>query len=133
MQENVAIVKRVYERVAKREWGEPDVFSPDVVYRPIATFTETRECHGIEQYRRFLESFMEAWAEDFVLRPVSFRAVGNAVIARVEFDGHARTSGIAIAERIYNVFWLQDGRITRAEDFISRADALKAVGLQESD
>jgi ketosteroid isomerase-like protein len=59
------------------------------------------------------------------------RDYGDAVIARVQFSGHARASGVVSPWRAFSVFWLRDGLITRIEDYADRAEALKAVGLEE--
>ena len=45
---------------------------------------------------------------------------------------HARGAGvleIELADGIYNVFAIEDGRITRIDDYADRAAALAAVGL----
>jgi ketosteroid isomerase-like protein len=131
-QENVEIVRRAYELVEEGDWsGNLRFLSPDVVYRPLAMFTETHEVRGRDAYRRFIDSFMEAWSDDFTIRPVTRRDYGDAVIARLQYTGHARASGIEISERMFSVYWLQDGKITRIEDFVQRHEALEAVGLRE--
>jgi ketosteroid isomerase-like protein len=127
-QANVAIVKQAWEFDDDGGWRHPELFAPDLVYRPVATYPESREYRGFDRYRGFFDAFMEAWSEDFAARPVTFRDYGDAVIARVEFTGHARRSGIHISERIFKVFWLQGGKIIRIEDFADRSDALRAVG-----
>ena len=125
---NVEIVKRAWEQNDDGEWRHPALFSPDLIYRPVVTYPESSEYRGFDQYRRFYDGFMEAWSEDFTSSPVTFREYGDAVIARVEFTGHARQSGIAISERVFKVFWLEGGQIVRIEDFVDRADALRAAG-----
>jgi uncharacterized protein (TIGR02246 family) len=102
--------------------------SPDVVYRPIATFTDTRERRGRDELRRFMEEFSEAWADDFTIQLDTVRVYGDTVIARLRFTGHAKASGIEIAERIFEVFRFRGGMIAGIEDFVDREDALRAVG-----
>jgi ketosteroid isomerase-like protein len=128
-QANVEIVKRAWERDATGGWRHPELFAPDLVYRPVAAYPESREYRGFDEYRGFYDGFMEAWSEDFTASPVTFREHGDVVITRVEFTGHARASRVEIFERIFKVFWLRNGLITRIEDFVDRADALGAAGL----
>ena len=131
-QENVDIVRRWYEHShALREHPDPALLSPDLIYRPVANFTESGTCRGLDEFRRFLESFYEAWADDFTITATSVRDYGDAVIARVQFSGHARASGVVSPWRAFSVFWLRDGLITRIEDYADRAEALKAIGLAE--
>lgn len=131
-QENVEIVRRwaeIYE--ATRRDPDREFFSQDVIYRPIANFTETEECRGLDALRRWVDAWKETWADDFIDRVTSIRDCGDAVSVRVEFSGHARTSGIPISAQMFRVFWLRDGLITRFQDFATSAEALKAVGLEE--
>jgi len=131
-QENVEIVRRWYERAhATRMYPDPALFSPDFIYRPVANFTESGTYRGLGEFRRFLESFYEAWGDDFTITATSVRDYGDAVIARVEFSGHARASGVVSPWRAFSVYWLRDGLIARVEDYADRADALKAVGMEE--
>jgi ketosteroid isomerase-like protein len=129
-QENVEIVRRALE-AASRLFVDAAFYAPDLVYRPIASFTESAECRGVDELRRFAERFSEAWADDFTINGTSIRDYGDAVISRIEFSGHARASGIEITDRMFKIFWLRDGLIFRIEDFTTREEALNAVGLEE--
>jgi ketosteroid isomerase-like protein len=73
------------------------LLSPDVVYRPITTFTDARERRGLDGFRRFMDEFGEAWRDDFAVQPETIREYGDALIALTRFTGHARTSGIEIS------------------------------------
>jgi ketosteroid isomerase-like protein len=105
------------------------LMSPNVVYRPLANFTESTERRGREEYRRFAEEFLETWADDFCANLDTVRVYGDAVIARIVFTGHARASGVEISERMFTVYRVQNGLITRIEDFADREDALRAAGV----
>ena len=100
-------------------WGA--TLSPEVIYRPMATFTESEECRGVEEYRRFLDRFFESFADDFAAEITSIRDYGDAVSVRIDFSGHARASGIEISDVVFQVFWCRDGRIVRIEDFATSA------------
>jgi ketosteroid isomerase-like protein len=130
-QQNVEIVRRAIELQNPRDYADMALYSPDFIYRPLATFTESRECQGLDEYVRFGESFFETWAEDFSLDVTSARDYGDAVSMRIEFSGHARASGVRVSDVVFKVVWLRDGLITRAEDFATSAEALRAVGLEE--
>jgi ketosteroid isomerase-like protein len=129
-QENVEIVRAHFDAMERRDLTMPFVAS-DVVYRPTAMFTETRECRGLDEFRRFNEGWWEAWSDDFISHATSFRDYDDTVIVRVVFSGHARVSGAAVSGRAFHVCWLRDGRIVRIEDYTDHAEALKAVGLEE--
>lgn len=124
-------------RRANEAWNRRDLdsllrlLSPEVVYRPLANFTESAERRGHEQFRRFAEEFLEPWAEDFTTKLDTVRLYGDAVIARVLFTGHSRGSGVEISERMFIVYRVRDGLITRWEDFADRQDALRAAGASD--
>ena len=47
------------------------------------------------------------------------------------FRGRGRSSGVRVAERLYEVYTLRNGSILRVDEFSDRAAALEAVGLRE--
>jgi ketosteroid isomerase-like protein len=129
-QANVEIVRRALDRAeATQYYGDAEFFAPDLVYRPIGEWAESAECRGLDEYRRFLERFREAWA-DLTIDEISFHDYGDAVSVRVEFSGHARASGVPITAKVFSVNWLRDGLIVRIEDYTDRDDVLKAVGVE---
>jgi ketosteroid isomerase-like protein len=105
-------------------------FSPDVVYRPVPTFTDSQERRGLDAMRRFMAEWHDAWADDYTTRAESIREYGGVVVALLRFRGHARASGVEIAGGIFEVCRFRDGKIASVEDFTDRAEALKAAGLE---
>jgi ketosteroid isomerase-like protein len=108
-----------------------DLLSPDIVFRPIPSFTDSQERRGLGGMRRFMEEWHDAWADDYTTQMESIQEHGDAVIALLRISGHARASGVEIRGGLFEVFHFRDGRIARIEDFTDRAEALKAVGREE--
>jgi ketosteroid isomerase-like protein len=129
--ENVEIVRRAMELQNPREYADLKLYAPDIIYRPLAIFTESNECRGLEEYLRFGQGYFADWAEDFTTRVTSVRDYGDVVTTRTELNGHARASGIAVSSVIFKVVWLRDGLISRVEDFATSAEALNAAGVEE--
>jgi ketosteroid isomerase-like protein len=117
-------------------WNRRDVdawlscLAPDVVYRPIPTFTDSQERRGLGAMRRFMEEFYDAWADDFTSQAESIREYGDAVISLFRFNGHAKSSGVEVSGGVFQVFRFREGQIARLEDFTDRAEALKAAGVE---
>jgi ketosteroid isomerase-like protein len=128
--ENVEIVRRAIALRNSRDFDDMSLYSPELVYRPIANFSESEECCGHEEFRHFMEGFFTTWADDFTAHVTSIRDHGDRVTARAEFSGHARASGIPVSGVVFQAVWLRDGLITRIEDYASSAEALKAVGME---
>ena len=61
----------------------------------------------------------------------SSSAPGDHVLVIACFRGRGRSSGVRVAERLYEVYTLRNGRIVRVDEFSDRAEALEAVGLRE--
>ena len=72
----------------------------------------------------------EIWS-DFRFEPERFFDVGERVVVFVRVSGAAKGSGPALAISTAHVLTLRDGRVTRTEIFLDRAEALGAVGLRE--
>jgi ketosteroid isomerase-like protein len=76
-------------RRANDAWNRRDVdgwlsfFSPDIVLRPISTFTDSQERRGLDAMRRFWDEWSDAWADDFTAEAESIREYGDVVIALI--------------------------------------------------
>jgi ketosteroid isomerase-like protein len=127
-----ALLRESIDAYNRRDFATLSCFlSADVVYRPISSFTDSRERRGRDDLIRFYEEFLEAWADDFVMTLDTVRVYGDTVIARCVFTGHARASGAEIADRMFVVYFFQNGLIIRCEDFADNEEALKAAGVAE--
>jgi ketosteroid isomerase-like protein len=72
----------------------------------------------------------EAW-ERLVNRPEELRDLGEAVLALGHMDLTARKTGIEFSQELGEVFECRAGKIVRIRDFLTRAEALEAVGLPD--
>ena len=66
-------------------------------------------------------------------RPTVEEVIGNGdhVLVIACFRARGRSSGVRVAERLYEVYTLRNGSILRVDEFSDRAAALEAVGLRE--
>ena len=60
-----------------------------------------------------------------------FIDAGDKVVVPVRFGGRAVHTGIAVAFDVVHICTARDGRWTRLDMYASKAEALKAVGLEE--
>jgi ketosteroid isomerase-like protein len=131
-QENVDLVRSLYAAWNRRDVDEWLSFlAPDIMFRPVPTFTDSQERVGLDAMRRWMSEWSEVWADDHTTHAESIREYGDAVIALLRFTGHARASGVEVAGGIFEVFRFREGKIASVEDFTDRVEALKAVGLAE--
>ena len=72
----------------------------------------------------------EAW-ERLTSRPQEFRDLGESVLMLGQMDFTARTTGIEFSREVAELFEFRGGKIVRARDFLTHAEALEAAGLSE--
>jgi ketosteroid isomerase-like protein len=127
-QENVKIVRRLLEACNRREFdamletGDPEI---DIVTLMGGTY------RGHAGWRLLVEQMAEE-VSGFQFVPEDLIDVGrDRVVAVTRWVGTGRTSGIALSQTIGLVYTFRDGLVVRQESFRNRAEALKAVGLEE--
>jgi uncharacterized protein len=130
-QENVEIVRRMYEAVNRRDldaWSE--LLDPEIEYHDAPGLPGGGVHNGREAVRRHAEGYLDAWSEARV--EADPRLAGNQLIARLRYTGTGRTSGIDVETPEFGaVFDLRGDRISRVRQFTTYADALEAAGLSE--
>jgi ketosteroid isomerase-like protein len=138
-QENVEIVRRVYEEwSAGLERGDPAaVFDSETATDDFEFIIEggmpdgRSVWHGREEYVEWFRTWtgeFEDWSlqvERLIVAP------DDRVVALTHQSGTGKGSG-ALVELDVGVVWeLKDGRVVRARNYVSHAEALEAAGLRE--
>jgi ketosteroid isomerase-like protein len=138
-QENVEVVRRLYSlrpdaaSVVRGDFDDIffDYFDPDVEIVPPLRYPDTESSYrGPEGVRRWYRQLDEVW-DDWRFEAERFFDAGDRVVVFVRVSGSAKQSGAALAISAAHVLTLRDGRVTRADIFLDRSDALEAVGLRE--
>ncbi len=134
-QENVEIVRRVYDAAARRDAASVlALYDPDVELdnSPLEVVGWGGGVYrGHEGLRSFFREWHEAWAvieydfEDLIDAP------GEHVISAVTRRGRGRASGAEVKLALALVWTIRDGKVVRVVWFPSREEALQAVGLRE--
>ena len=134
-QENVEIVRRIYDAVARRDVATPfDFYAKDIVWdlsnwrpaeldpRPVYT--------GHDGVREAWRDRLSAWGEvDFEVEELI--EAGDRVVAVIRDRQVGRSSGVPIEAAHAAVWTLADGKVTRLQVFDHCQQALEAVGLSE--
>jgi ketosteroid isomerase-like protein len=128
-EENVEIVRRLIEACNRRDWdamletGDPEI-------EIVTLMSGTHRGHA--GWRRVVEQMAEE-VSGFQFVPQDLIDVGqDRVVAVTRWVGTGYTSGIAVPDTTIGfVYTLRDGLVVRQESFRNRAEALKAVGLEE--
>jgi hypothetical protein len=80
--------------------------------------------------RRWLEDWGAAWAE-WRIDADEFIDAGDSVVLLMRMNTEGRGSGINAQRQDAHVYGFTQGPITRVDYYNDRAEALKAVGLEE--
>jgi ketosteroid isomerase-like protein len=136
-EQNVEIVRRVYDAAARREdastvlaFYDPEV-EWDISHSPARELMGHRIYRGHEGLRNFFREWYEAW-ETVTPDLEEVIDLGEHTIAVETTRGRGRTSGVAVELPHYSVWTIRQAKIVRVVWFATRADALReAARLSE--
>jgi ketosteroid isomerase-like protein len=132
-QENVELVRSAVDAYNAGPEAFLAFMAEDIEVRPDASvFPEAKPFRGRDEFRRFLAEIDEGWEGGDklgVIREVF--AVGARVVARTDWGGRGRASGIDLRSSLSAVYDIRDGQIIRIEFYFDHAQALEAAGLRE--
>jgi ketosteroid isomerase-like protein len=120
-QENVEVVRRFLLLEVEEALTYAD---RDIVWNP----AEESATQGHDAVRASLVRWKGEW-EDYEMLPEEFEHRGDRVVVSVSFRARGRASGIEVDARLYDVYTLREGKITRMDQFTERSEALAAAGL----
>jgi|SRR5918995_3056729 ketosteroid isomerase-like protein len=134
-QENVEVVRRVLDAVARRDAAtvlalyDEDV-EWDVSRAPFARMSGVSVVRGHDDLRAAFREWYEAWetVEDQVNEVLD---AGAHVILVATVRGRGAASGAEVERSYASVWTIRDGKVVRVVWFPSRAQALEAAGLRE--
>jgi ketosteroid isomerase-like protein len=129
-QENVEIVRRVYEEISERLDVSPELFEPDFVMdmREIADVGIHR---GIPAAREVFTQYATTFDDFRVDLNEVIHVDDERVVVEIRDGGRVKGSGAEIWNRYFDVWIFQGGRAVRMSAHTDRVRALKAAGLRE--
>ena len=133
-QENVEIVRRVYEAAARRD-GEAvlALYDPEIEWdwtRVSGLFGQSGLYRGRERLRQWFREWSEG-LDSIKYEAVDLIAAGDRVISESDMRGRGRASGVEVGDTLYAVWTIREGKVVRVVWFPTRADAIEAAGLSE--
>jgi ketosteroid isomerase-like protein len=132
--ETVEVVRRVFDAFNRRDTESvTDLWTTDAEFRPAyigGGLLEGAVFRGHKGLAEFIELQSETW-DSVVAEPVEISDLGDQALVEVQLSAVGRTSGIPVDRVTWNVFRFRDGKVAIARVYPSKAEALKAVGLEE--
>jgi ketosteroid isomerase-like protein len=129
---NVEIVRRLNDVFNEHSFVEnADLLDPDIVW----DMSRVQVPDGAAWTGRLgLLEFLDAWRESFASEHIDAEEIvdgGGQVLVTVRHSGRGKASGIEVDQRYAMVWTLRDGRAVRMEMYLTRDEALDAMGLGE--
>jgi ketosteroid isomerase-like protein len=131
-QENVDLVRRVFEAHNRRDWDTVySFYAPDIVWEDVdGLWGDWGTARGTEGVRAAWRRWLGA-LERPVFTADDIRDAGDEVLVRLRMSGRGRESRVHVEQVIAMVWTVHRGRVTYVRVYRDRADALAAVGLSE--
>ena len=124
-QENVEIVRDLWDAYSRGDIDRVIALSDPYV---VLVTLEEGPLYGPDAVRANYARWMEAWRTQPETTVEEVIDSGDHVIVIACFQGRGRGSGIRVAQRLYEVYTLRNGKVLRVDEFSDRDQAVEAVG-----
>ena len=130
-EENVEIVRHVYEAFNKRDADEAvELVSPGFSFQSEFDVLSGRRYQGRAGFRKYFQDIADAWAE-FNVELDEIETFGDAVIVAYRERAIGRGSGLEVNARGYELWRVERGQVVSKQNYASKEQALEAAGLSE--
>ena len=130
-QENVEIVRRIYERLNRGDVeGVVELCDDDFLMDMSERVFNPDTYRGHDGIRRFYEGVSEAW-ESYRWDVEETRVAGDSVVAMLHCTAQSREGGPGVDWRVAWLWKLQRGTPVSLRFYRHQMEALEAAGLQE--
>jgi ketosteroid isomerase-like protein len=125
---NLEIARRAFEEMRSRRY-EGGVWDPGVEVVNAEGWVIETAYYGHEGLLRWWDDLAEAFGDfDIQLEDV-MEIDEERVLTTQRFVGHFRTTDIAFDGAWASILWIRDGRIVRAQGFLTKRRAMRAAGI----
>jgi ketosteroid isomerase-like protein len=127
-------MQRGYAALNRRDYEVTLMRSdPEVEYRPAHDLMPPdleAVFFGHDGYRKLWDRWFGAFG-DLRWEPEELLDFGDRVLVTAQQRGHGSGSGVALSERVFQLYKIRRGLSISQEDFTDRDQALEAAGLSE--
>jgi ketosteroid isomerase-like protein len=110
-QENVELVRRVYEGWAQGDFSRIDIFHPEIEFEMV-DWPHQISVRGIPAMRETWRDTLRAW-DDFRSIPIEYVDYGRNIVVLNHIQGSGKESGAEVSAETATVWTLEDGLVTR--------------------
>jgi ketosteroid isomerase-like protein len=122
-------IRATYAAFNERGEFDTELFHPDVEWHNAPEWPGASVHRGIEAVERDLRRQFDAW-EEARYEPVEIFRHGDKIVVLLHVVVKGKASGIPAGMEAGHVLTARDGKVTRVQAFLNRADTLAAAGLE---
>jgi ketosteroid isomerase-like protein len=122
------IARRAVTELGSRSY-EGGAWDPDVEVINAAGWIIETTYRGHAGLHRWWEDLAEAFGDFGIEFEDALEVDGERVLTTQRFVGRFRTTEIPFDGRWASILWIRDGRVVRAQGYLSRRRAMRAAGL----
>ena len=126
-QENVEIVREVYDDWMQGDFTGGKAFDPEVEF-VMPDWPEGTETHGRKEMARACQAALGAW-DEFVAAAGEFLDAGQHVVVITHVTARGKTSGVVTRATTATMWTFDSGKVVRLGLYWDSAKALEAAGL----
>jgi ketosteroid isomerase-like protein len=126
--ENVEIVQQAFEELRTGEYTG-GVWDPGVEVINAAGWVIETAYRGHTGLGHWWEDLAEAFGDFDIVLEDALEIDGERVLTTQRFVGHFRASEIPFDGHWASILWIRDGRVVRAEGYLSKRRAMRAAGV----
>jgi ketosteroid isomerase-like protein len=130
-QENMEIVRRIYEAINARREFPPEWFDPACITDFTDVAPEGSLHRGVEATNVAIAGYFGTFANFHVAVERIVYADHERVVAAIRDSGRIRDSSAEITSRYFHSWTFREGKVVRLSSHTEEAAALKSVGLGE--
>jgi ketosteroid isomerase-like protein len=130
-QENVEVVRRIYEEISLRQEFPNEWFDPACVADFTQVAPEGSLARGIDSINAAIAPYFGTFESFHVVAEEIVYADRDRVVAAIRDGGRIRDSDAEITSRYFHAWTFRDRKVVRLSSHTDKRGALKAVGLAE--
>ena len=103
---------------------------PEIEARGAEAVPGVETHRGLEDVALMFLGWLASW-DEYRQDPVDFIDAGDAVVVPYRCRGIGKDSGVQVEMDVTHVYTVREGKIASLREYMSKAEALEAVGLSE--
>ena len=130
-EENVEIVRRIYDEVVARPEATRELYHPDFEYDATDLPLDVGVIRGFDAANESLRSYFESFEDFYVELEEVIHADEERVVTEVHDGGRIPGSDTELRNHRFHVWTFRDGKVVRFSSHLDKNRALEAAGLRE--